>query len=258
MRFWRVYDGLIVHGDAFDPDVQAMLPSSVRLSFLDPPYGKTVKEKWDQGSEDAILDVYHRATDLVRSRTVPGGALYCWGAMGEPRYRPFFRFLSGIENRSAWEMAALITWKKKRAYGVQNNYLLTREECAYLVNGDAGKPAVFNVPYLDQLRGYDGYDPEHPALSRFLRRTMVWDDITEILSGKEHPTEKPERLYEVPILVHTEPGDTVLDIMAGSGVAARAARKHGRKFVIVEREESYIPRLLRDLNKPEPVTFGLE
>ena len=47
-------------------------------------------------------------------------------------------------------MSNIITWSKKRAYGVQHNYLQTREDLLYLVKGDIKKPTTFNVPYLDE------------------------------------------------------------------------------------------------------------
>ena len=40
--------------------------------------------------------------------------------------------------------------------------MFTREECVMLVKGN--KPATFNVPYLDQLRGYARFNKKYPAL----------------------------------------------------------------------------------------------
>ena len=43
-------------------------------------------------------------------------------------------------------------------------------------------------------------------------RQLSRTDVTEILRGKVHPTEKPRRLYEILIEVHTEPGEYVLHL----------------------------------------------
>jgi site-specific DNA-methyltransferase (adenine-specific) len=170
---------------------------------------------------------------------LPGGAFYVWGGIGKPQYRPFFRYIVEVESHTPLRMATLITWSKKRAYGIRTNYLFTREECAYFVNGDPKKPRRFEVPYLDTKRGYAGYNKDYPAKSEFYRRTNVWTDITEILRGKWHPAHKAWKLYSVPIEVHTEPGEWIIDPFAGSGNIALVAMALGRKFVIVERDENF-------------------
>jgi DNA modification methylase len=176
-------------------------------------------------------------TKIIANRISDRGALYVWGGIGKPLFRPFYRYLVEVELDGDFLIANHITWKKKRAYGVQHNYLFTREECAYLHKGiDIKKPRVFNVPLLDKLRGYAGYDPDHPAKSEFLRRTSVWDDITEIFRGKMHETQKPVAIVEIPIQVHTNKGMCVLDPFAGSGTTAIAARKNDRQFVVVEKD----------------------
>jgi hypothetical protein len=114
--------------------------------------------------------------------------------------------LSDVENRTGWSLGNHITWSKKRAYGTSWNYLFTREECAYLVNGDAKKPRKFTVPLRDEKRSYAGYSAKYPAKSEFYRRTNVWTDV---------------------------------------GSTAIAARETNRRFVLVECNEDYFG-LIRD------------
>lgn len=99
------------------------------------------------------------------------------------------------------------------------------------------RPNVFNVPLLEDKRGYAGYNPDYPAKSEFKRRTNVWTDITELFRGKIHPTEKPSRLAEVMIEVSSKPGDLVIDLFAGSGSTGVAAEKLGRSAILVEKRE---------------------
>lgn len=107
-----------------------------------------------------------------------------------------------------------------------------------MVKGNIKKPATFNVPYLDTKRGYAGYDAKYPAKSEFYRRTNVWTDITEIFSGKVHPTQKPLQVFEIPILANTNEGDWIMDPFAGSFTAAYAARNTSRNWICVERDET--------------------
>ena len=173
--------------------------------------------------------------------------MYVWGGIGKPGFRPFMRYLVRAEQQGSFELANLITWSKKRGYGVQNNYLFTREECAYFVNGDAKHPLKFNVPYLTTKRGYPGYDTKYPAKSEYYRRTNVWNDVVEILRGKKSPAQKQQRLHEIMIEVHTDIGDWVVDPFAGAGTTAYACRKLGRKFVVIEQDENEFRKMVEGL-----------
>lgn len=54
-----------------------------------------------------------------------------------------------------------------------------------------------------------------------------------------HPTQKPVALMEYLIKTYTNPGELVLDNVAGSGSTAIAAMNTGRNFVAIEKEADY-------------------
>jgi modification methylase len=56
---------------------------------------------------------------------------------------------------------------------------------------------------------------------------------------KAHPTQKPEALLHRVILAATKAGDTILDPFFGSGTTGAVAKKLGRKFIGIERDEGY-------------------
>jgi DNA modification methylase len=58
-------------------------------------------------------------------------------------------------------------------------------------------------------------------------------------TGKIHPNEKPVPLLEYLIKTYSNPGDTVLDNTMGSGSTGEAALRTGRKFIGIEKDESY-------------------
>jgi DNA modification methylase len=223
---------VVLIADSFDPEaVRAFdtFQSAANLILCDAPYGIT-KESWDVAQ-------YNKWMTLCASCAAPDATICMWGGTGKPKSRPFLVFEATVEeNFPEWEILNFITWGKKRAYGVPRNYLYTREELLIMTRG---KP-TFNIPLLEQERGYEGYNKKYPAKSKFLRRTNVWTDINELFKGKTHPNEKPQKLYEVLINTHTNPGDVVFDPCAGSGVTQRAARALGRHSVIIERERKYL------------------
>lgn len=251
-------DGIAIRGTFPDARVLSLIEGAagkLPLVIADPPYGNIVAEAWDRVGEDdrAFCAWMIDWTKKIEALSLPGAALYVWGGVGLPRdgkkppFRPFLRYLIDVEHETGYQLSTPITWKKKRAYGIQWGFLFTREEVAYLVLGDYKKPRKFTVPLLDVKRGYAGYNEKYPARSEFLRRTNVWDDITEILRGKLHVNQKPDRLMEIPIEIHTEPGEWVLDPFAGSGTTAIAARKLGRRFVIVEQDRENFDKIVARL-----------
>lgn len=248
----RFDDGIAVCGDAtIDEAIKLVADeaSSIPLIIADPPYGNIVDEGWDRIDEDDDVFAAWMASWTKKWTTVlvHGGAFYIWGGIGIVGFRPFFKFLTAIEEPGKFELSTLITWSKKRAYGIKWGYLFTREELAYFVKGEIKKPRTFNIPLLEAKRGYAGYDPKYPAKSEHYRRTNVWTDVTEIMQGKLHPTQKKQRVIEIPIEVHTKPGDTVVDPFAGAGTTAFACRKLGRRFIVFERDEAYFNDMVQRL-----------
>jgi modification methylase len=57
---------------------------------------------------------------------------------------------------------------------------------------------------------------------------------------KLHPTQKPEALLARIMMASTKPGDVILDPFFGSGTTGAVAKRLGRHFVGIEREQSYI------------------
>lgn len=247
-------------------DAVLRLVGKVPLIIADPPYGNVLREDWDRTDMSAdefatwMLHWTHGWSQLL----LEGAAFYVWGGTGHPGFRPFLRYILKVEEHfddPAWslnqhrrefalglKLANLITWSKKRGYGVKHNYLFTREELAYFTKGDdIKKPRCFNVPLLETKRGYPGFNARYPAKSEFYRRTNVWSDVTEVMRGKVHPAQKAQRVVEVPIEVHTQPGEWVIDPFAGSGTTALAARELDRRFVVIEKDEAEFERMLARL-----------
>lgn len=260
-------DGYVFCGDCTSYGLQSsirQLVGDVGLIVADPPYGNIVNEKWDRINTSD--DVFARwmidwTQSLTKKCLVAGGAFYVWGGVGIPGFRPFLKYVTDVEvtkGADRFELANLITWGKKRAYGVKHNYLWTREECAYFVNGDAKKPRTFNIPLLETKRGYAGFNAKYPAKSEFYRRTNVWTDITEIMQGKLHPTQKKQRVIEIPIEVHTNLGEWVIDPFAGAGTTAMAARKLGRKFVLIEQDRAYFDAIVKLLKYDKTVKYDTD
>jgi adenine-specific DNA-methyltransferase len=74
------------------------------------------------------------------------------------------------------------------------------------------------------------------------------DHLNKLLKGvSTFETPKPERLLQTILLIATNPGDLVLDSFGGSGTTGAVAHKMGRRWIMVELEQTchthIIPRL---------------
>jgi modification methylase len=75
---------------------------------------------------------------------------------------------------------------------------------------------------------------------------------------KLHTTQKPEALLYRVLLASTNPGDVVLDPFFGTGTTGAVARKLGRHFVGVERDEQYIQAARARIDSIQPALLKPE
>jgi len=253
--------GYALLADASEPATRARvreITGCVPLILTDPPYGKILSAKWDhviEKEEDFVewmIDWTRTWSDML----LPGGMFAVWGGIGTPGFRPFFRYIPEVERRSELKLSNLITWSKKRAYGTATNFLFTREELALFTLGDVKRPRCFNIPLLETKRPYPGFNADYPAKSEYYRRTNVWTDITELLRGKVHPAQKAQRVMEIPIEVYTQSGEWVVDMFVGSGTTALAARKLGRRFFVIEKDEKTFEEMVERLRSGTTTETG--
>ncbi len=67
-----------------------------------------------------------------------------------------------------------------------------------------------------------------------------------------HPTEKPEKLIEDLINIHSNKGDLILDLFSGSGVISVTADKLDRYFIACEKNKAYYEESIKRLKKNYP------
>lgn len=78
------------------------------------------------------------------------------------------------------------------------------------------------ILFRDKLPKFNNY-------GRMIFNVMDWDDDKDETYRKIHPVQKPVKLLEKLIGIFTDPGDVVIDPVAGSGSTLIAAYNLGRK-----------------------------
>ena len=123
-------------------------------------------------------------------------------------------------------MRAQVIWRKQHFALSRGDYHWAHEPAWYAVRpghrhtwrGDRTQTTVWDVPNLNPMGG--------------TRRGE------NVVTG--HSTQKPVRLFEIPILNHTRPTDVLYDPFCGSGTALIAAEKTGRACVAMDIDPQYV------------------
>jgi site-specific DNA-methyltransferase (adenine-specific) len=264
----------IVHGDNL-PVLCAMEAGSVDLIYADPPFntGKTQRRKRMRSVRDDNGDQLGYGGLRYRNEMLQSALEFLdeyddFLAFLEPRLREAHRVLSPtgafffhIDYREAHYCKLLldaifgrncfqneIIWafdygaRPSRRWPAKHNTIFwyTRDPKRYTFN----RAASDRIPYMSP--GLVGKE----KAARGKTPTDVWWHTIVSPTGKEktgYPTQKPLGILERIIAVHTNPGDMVLDLFAGSGTAAEAAAKHGRDFIAIDRNKTAITLMQKRL-----------
>jgi site-specific DNA-methyltransferase (adenine-specific) len=113
--------------------------------------------------------------------------------------------------------------------------------------------AIDRVPYMAP----DLVGPEKAARGKI--PTDVWWMTIVPTNSKEktgYPTQKPIKLLNRIVAVHSRPGDTVLDFFAGSGTTGEAAARTQRRFILIDSSRDAVALMAKRLDFASPRLFG--
>jgi site-specific DNA-methyltransferase (adenine-specific) len=121
----------------------------------------------------------------------------------------------------------------------------------YVFNYDA----IDRIPYM--APGLVGVEKAQQGKTP----TDVWWLTIVPTNSKEktgYPTQKPLKLLERIVRVHSAVGDWVLDFFAGSGTTGEAAARLGRRFVLIDNHPDAIRIMAQRLAFANPEVVGME
>jgi modification methylase len=239
----------------------AKLPAAcVDLVFADPPYNlqlrndlkrpddsrvDAVDDDWDQFASFAAYDEFTRSWLTACRRVMkPAGTLWVIGS-----YHNIFRVGAILQDLGFWILNDVV-WRKTNP---MPNF-----------RGRRFTNAHETLIWAAREPGAKGYTFNYDALKAGNEDIQVRSDWTiplctgeERLKGRDgkklHPTQKPESLLARVILAASRPDDLVLDPFCGTGTTGAVARKLGRRFVGIEREDAYARAAAKRIAAVEPL-----
>jgi len=93
----------MIHGEFPSEEVCNIIRETcgpLPLVVTDPPYGAILDDYWDKLPEIETSTMYVEAARWYSRLCLDGAALYIWGGIGKPQYRPFYRFAVEVETET--------------------------------------------------------------------------------------------------------------------------------------------------------------
>ena len=143
--------------------------------------------------------------------------------------------------------------RSKRRWSAKHDTIFwyTKDPERYVFNYEA----IDRIPYMaPDLVGAE-------KAQRGKTPTDVWWLTIVPTNSKEktgYPTQKPLKLLERIVRVHSDVGDWVLDFFAGSGTTGEAAARLGRRFVLIDNHPDAIRIMAERLAFAEAEVVGLK
>lgn len=248
----------IIQGECID--ILSRLPEqSVDLIFADPPYnlqlggGLTrpdqskvdgVTDHWDQFDSFDAYDLFtHQWMEQCRRVLKDDGAIWVIGS-----YHNIYRCGAILQDQGFWIQNDVI-WVKSNP---MPNFKGTRLQNAHETLIWAGKQEKSKVTFnYDALKVFN---EDKQMRSDWVIPLCTGGERLKNEAGKKaHPTQKPESLLNRILLATSNPGDIVLDPFSGTGTTAAVAKRLGRRYVGIERDEAYVKLSRERLKSITPI-----
>ncbi len=168
-----------------------------------------------ENSKELGRDFYLKFIMTAIERAItPNAAWYCWHASNRQA------MLESVWNEVGAFLHQQIIWFKSRPVLTYSIYMWAHEPCLFgWIKGEK--------PFVE--RKLNGGNPG-----------TVWEVPSSEVETNEHPTSKPNRLFAIPMQLHTHVDDLCYEPFSGSGSQLIAAEQLGRRCYAIELEPRFV------------------
>ena len=250
----------IIKGDCVAA-LEALPDKSVDVIFADPPYNLQLggalhrpdqslvdacDDAWDQFASFEAYDAFTRAWLLACRRVLkPNGTIWVIGS-----YHNIFRVGTALQDLNFWILNDIVWRKTNPMPNFKGRRFQNAHETMIWASRDPkAKGYTFNYEAMKAA------NDDVQMRSDWLFPICSGGERLKGADGKKvHPTQKPEALVARVLMASSKPGDVVLDPFFGSGTTGAVARRLGRNFVGIEREQDYIDAATARIAAVEPLS----
>src|SRR5471032_1471439 len=246
----------VIEGDCVEK-MRALPAGCADLVFAASPYNMQLKgelhrpdqsraaavhDHWDQFDSFAAYDKFTRDW-LAAARHVlkDTGTLWVIGS-----YHNIFRVGATLQDLGFWILNDVVWRKTNPMPNFKGRRFTNAHETLIWATKNPKQQYTFNYEAMK-------------ALNDELQMRSDW--TLPICSGHErikgedgqkaHSTQKPEALLHRVIVASTRPGDVILDPFFGSGTTGAVAKRLGRRWIGIDRDETYAKYALERIRQTE-------
>ena len=236
----------IIKGDAIET-LKQFPDNSIDVIFADPPYFmqtsgvlqradgtgefKGCNDEWDKYDSYKEYDNFSESWLRECKRILkPNGTIWVIGS-----FQNIYRIGYIMQNLGFWILNDIVWSKTNPTPNMAGTRFCNAHETLLWCAKSENSKFTFNYKTMKCLNG-GKQDRSVWTLGICQGNERLKDET----GSKLHTTQKPESLLEKVILSSTKPNDVVLDPFLGTGTTGAVAKKYGRNFIGIEREDKYI------------------
>lgn len=249
-------ENIIINGNSID-EMSKMEEGSVDLIFADPPYWMRVEgtlkrvegtnfdgcnDEWDQFETLEDYEEFTRKWLSACYRVLkPNGSIWVIGGM-----QCIYTIGAIMQEIGYWFINDVIWQKKNPTPNFKGTRLNNSHETLIWATKSKKSKYTFNYKTAKEL------NTDTVSVQDFtngVRKQMgsVWkfsvcsgnERLKDADGNKLHSTQKPLELLERILSISSKPGDLILDPFGGTMTTGAAAKKMGRKYIMIEQDAKY-------------------
>ena len=246
----------IIKGDSIE-SMRSLPDNSIDVIFADPPYNLQLKndlsrpdsskvngvtEGWDRFKSFEEYDKFTKDWISEAQRILkPEGTIWVIGS-----YHNIFRVGNAMQNLGFWILNDIIWHKSNPMPNFKGTRFTNAHETIIWASKNHNSKYNFNYHAMKSLNEgiqmrSDWYIPICSGGER----------IKDSNGNKIHSTQKPEALLYRVLLSSSKKDDIILDPFFGTGTTGAVAKKLGRNFIGLEREDIYINAAKKRIKKTD-------
>jgi modification methylase len=248
----------IIKGECVDI-LRNLPPQSVDCIFADPPYNlqlngdlhrpnnskvDAVDDHWDQFDSLKAYDEFTRDwLSAARDVLTDDGSIWVIGS-----YHNIFRLGAILQDLGYWILNDVIWVKSNPMPNFRGRRFCNAHETLIWAGKSEKSKYYFNYDAMKALN-----EDKQMRSDWYLPLCTGAERLKDEDGDKVHPTQKPESLLYRVLMSSTRKGDVILDPFFGTGTTGAVAKKLGRNFIGIEREDDYINHAQARIDAIDPL-----